>query len=102
MAIADLATDGRWCFVALWVRPRGIDAPTPSTWVLLKQRLEEVCPSALPSLLPAPPPPVHLSKRLMLLQVCSIDRTGLLNGDLNFNYSCSSFLLDLDGLSSLE
>lgn len=75
----DLATDGRWCFVALWVRPRGIDAPTPSTWVLLKQRLEEVCPSALPSLLPAPPPPVHLSKRLMLLQVCSIDRTGLLN-----------------------
>jgi predicted amino acid-binding ACT domain protein len=77
----DLATDGRWCFVALWVRPRWFsgDAPTPSTWALLKQRLEDICPSAVSSLLPRPPPPVHLSERLMLLQVCSIDRTGLLN-----------------------
>lgn len=82
---ADLATDGRWCFVALWVRPRWFsgDAPTPSTWALLKQRLEDICPSAVSSLLPRPPPPVHLSERLMLLQVCSIDRTGLLNGESN-------------------
>lgn len=76
----DLATDSRWCFVALWLRPRASgEMPTPTTWALLKERLEEVCPSAVPSLLPPPPPPVPLSQRLMLLQVCSIDRTGLLN-----------------------
>lgn len=75
----DLATDGRWCFVALWLRPRGGEVLTPSTWALLKERLEDVCPSVVSSLLPPPPPPVHLLERLMLLQVCSIDRMGLLN-----------------------
>lgn len=75
----DLVTDGRWCFVALWLRPRSGEVLTPSTWALLKERLEEVCPSVVSSLLPPPPPPVHLLERLMLLQVCSIDRTGLLN-----------------------
>ncbi|KAG0596194.1 hypothetical protein M758_UG231500 [Ceratodon purpureus] len=73
----DLATDGRWCFVALWVIARASQVPT--RWQLLKQRLEDVCPSAIPSLFPHPTPHVHLSQRVMLLQVCSSDRTGLLN-----------------------
>ena len=86
MGGADLATDGRWCFLALWVIARESQFPTtrasqvPIRWMLLKQRLEDVCPSALPSLLPHPAPEVHLSQRVMLLQVCSSDRTGLLNG----------------------
>lgn len=81
----DLATDGRWCFLALWVIARESQFPTtrasqvPIRWMLLKQRLEDVCPSALPSLLLHPIPEVHLSQRVMLLQVCSSDRTGLLN-----------------------
>lgn len=72
----DLATDGRWCFVALWVIPRKRILPT--RWTLLKQRLEDACPSALPTLLPNCTQ-VSLSQRVLLLQVCSIDRTGLLN-----------------------
>nr|XP_024378090.1 ACT domain-containing protein ACR9-like isoform X3 [Physcomitrium patens] len=73
----DLVTDGRWCFVALWVIPR--KSMLPMRWTLMKQRLEEACPSNLPSLLPLPSPPVSLSQRILLLQVSSIDRTGLLN-----------------------
>ncbi|CAK9249784.1 unnamed protein product [Sphagnum jensenii] len=75
----DFSTDGRWCFVVLWVVPR-VSASTVR-WPLLKQCLEHACPSAVDQfLLPCPPPPVLTSKNVFLLQVCSSDRTGLLHG----------------------
>ncbi|XP_024391113.1 ACT domain-containing protein ACR9 isoform X2 [Physcomitrium patens] len=73
----DMSTDGRWCFVALWVTPRS--RPSTVRWSLLKQRLEDVCPSALASILTPVSPPVPEAKRVLLLQVCSSDRTGLLH-----------------------
>ncbi|KAI4347676.1 hypothetical protein L6164_008466 [Bauhinia variegata] len=36
----DVITDGRWCYIVLWVRGK----PT-TNWNLLKKRLLEVCPS---------------------------------------------------------
>ncbi|CAM6024393.1 unnamed protein product [Sphagnum balticum] len=74
----DLSTDGRWCFVVLWVVPR-VSASTVR-WPLLKQGLEDACPSAVGQFLPSPSPPVLTSKNMFLLQVCSSDRTGLLHG----------------------
>ncbi|KAG0570736.1 hypothetical protein KC19_6G184000 [Ceratodon purpureus] len=73
----DLSTDGRWCFVVLWVIPKS--SLSLVRWSLLKQRLENICPSALASMLPPVAPPVPESKRVLLLQVCSSDRTGLLH-----------------------
>ena len=75
---ADMSIDGRWCFVVLWVIPR-VSASTVR-WSLLKQRLEDICPNALGSMMPPAAPPVPESKRVLLLQVCSSDRTGLLHG----------------------
>jgi hypothetical protein len=90
----DLSTDGRWCFVVLWVVPR-VSASTVR-WPLLKQRLEHACPSAVDQfLLPCPPPPVLTSKNVFLLQVCSSDRTGLLHGNDNLLYTSMFFWLDL-------
>ncbi|CAK9872048.1 unnamed protein product [Sphagnum jensenii] len=71
----DLSTDGRWCFVVLWVLPR---ANQLVQWSLLKTRIEEVCPSIGVQFVPTLIPPV-LSRKVLLLQVWSLDRTGLLN-----------------------
>ncbi|KAH9572703.1 hypothetical protein CY35_02G166000 [Sphagnum magellanicum] len=71
----DLSTDGRWCFVVLWVLPR---ANQLVKWSLLKTRIEEVCPSIAVQFVPTLIPPV-LSRKVLLLQVWSLDRTGLLN-----------------------
>lgn len=80
---ADLSTDGRWCFVVLWVVPR-VSASTVR-WPLLKQGLEDACPSAVGQFLPSPSPPVLTSKNMFLLQVCSSDRTGLLHGTISLS-----------------
>lgn len=73
----DMSIDGRWCFVVLWVKPR--TSPSTLRWSLLKQRLEDVCPSTLASMLPPVSPPVPECERVLLLQACSSDRTGLLH-----------------------
>lgn len=73
----DMSIDGRWCFVVLWVKPR--TSPSTLRWSLLKQRLEDVCPSTLASVLPPVSPPVPECERVLLLQACSSDRTGLLH-----------------------
>lgn len=73
----DMSTDGRWCFVVLWVIPKA--SPLSVRWALLKERMESICPSALASMLPPMAPPVPVSKRVLMLQVCSSDRTGLLH-----------------------
>jgi len=77
-SFTDMSTDGRWCFVVLWVIPKA--SPSTVRWALLKERMESICPSALASMLPPVAPPVPMSKRVLLLQVCSSDRTGLLHG----------------------
>jgi hypothetical protein len=74
--VADFSTDGKWCFVVLWVVPR---VRRPVQWSLLKRRIEEVCPSIETQFAPPLIPPVS-SRKVLLLQVCSSDRTGLLNG----------------------
>ncbi len=74
--VADLSTDGKWCFVVLWVVPR---VRRPVQWSLLKRRIEEVCPSIETQFMSPLIPPVS-SRKVLLLQVCSSDRTGLLNG----------------------
>ncbi|KAL3688508.1 hypothetical protein R1sor_014817 [Riccia sorocarpa] len=73
----DLSTDGRWCFVVLWVVPRSTSIYGEVNWKLLKQRLAAVCPSPHGVLLP--PEPVPDKPQLYILQVSAIDRTGLLN-----------------------
>lgn len=72
-----MSSDGRWCFVTLRVVPKA--RLLKVRWSLLKERLEDICPSAVPSLLPQQDRTVQ-STRMLLLQVCSKDRTGLLNG----------------------
>ncbi|XP_024970562.1 ACT domain-containing protein ACR9-like [Cynara cardunculus var. scolymus] len=73
----DFSTDGRWCYIVLWVVPR------PSLliidWDGLKKRLVACCPSCLPAFylnqLPdsSKPPPIYL------LKVFSLDRKGLIH-----------------------
>ncbi|KAL3701634.1 hypothetical protein R1sor_019656 [Riccia sorocarpa] len=73
----DLSTDGRWCFVVLWVLPRSTSLYGEVNWKLLKERLAAACPSHYGVLLP--PEPVSDEPLLFLLQVSAVDRTGLLN-----------------------
>ncbi|EPS62989.1 hypothetical protein M569_11799 [Genlisea aurea] len=69
----DLSTDGKWCYVVLWVIPRESDV----MWMNLRERLLSVCPSTVPTFyLPKPcpsPSPIYL------LKFCALDREGLLH-----------------------
>ncbi|RLM85348.1 ACT domain-containing protein ACR10 [Panicum miliaceum] len=74
----DMSTDGRWCYIVLWVLPRrGRPGPVP---------LLQLCPVAAPfgfdtadlaaaGLQDAPPP----APRLFLLKLYCFDRMGLLH-----------------------
>ncbi|PON75654.1 ACT domain containing protein [Trema orientale] len=73
----DFSTDGRWCYIVLWV------VPTPNSrqvdWESLKTRLSSYCPScAFPvyfnqqSTIPSPSP-------VYLLKFWYLDRKGLLH-----------------------
>eukprot|EP01018_Ginkgo_biloba_P031220 Gb_38010 [translate_table: standard] len=73
----DLSTDGKWCYLIFWVLPR-TGSPRPIRWAILKKNLLSACP----------PNPAHLfyvinpepkPKKVYLLQLCSLDRAGLLN-----------------------
>jgi hypothetical protein len=83
----DMSTDGRWCYIVLWVLPRR-GRPGPVPWGLLKDRLLQLCPVAAPfgfdtadlaaaGLQDAPPP----APRLFLLKLYCFDRMGLLHGN---------------------
>ncbi|KAK9062977.1 hypothetical protein SSX86_016847 [Deinandra increscens subsp. villosa] len=73
----DFSTDGKWCYVVLWVVPR------PSSqridWESLNKRLLSCCPSFLPAFYldqltcGSKPPPLYL------LTVFSLDRKGLIH-----------------------
>ncbi|XP_042056742.1 ACT domain-containing protein ACR10-like [Salvia splendens] len=72
----DVSTDGKWCYIVLWVVGR-----QNTRWGLLKKRLMEACPSS--SLASGilyyaqlqPPKPPHV----FLLKFCCLDRSGLLH-----------------------
>ncbi|XP_042047309.1 ACT domain-containing protein ACR10-like [Salvia splendens] len=72
----DVSTDGKWCYIVLWVVGR-----QNTRWGLLKKRLMEACPSS--SLASGilyytqlqPPKPPHV----FLLKFCCHDRPGLLH-----------------------
>lgn len=72
----DVSTDGKWCYIVLWVVGKG------TKWDLLKNRLMEACPSFssvseilfyMPDSQPRKPPDVFL------LKLCCHDRRGLLH-----------------------
>ncbi|XP_062157181.1 ACT domain-containing protein ACR10-like [Alnus glutinosa] len=76
---ADFSTDGKWCFIVLWV----VGKPT-TRWVLLKKRLLEVCPSYfLTSGMDYYQSQNQQSRQLpdvfLLKFWCSCDRKGLLH-----------------------
>ncbi|KAG8387815.1 hypothetical protein BUALT_Bualt02G0060400 [Buddleja alternifolia] len=73
----DVSTDGKWCYVVLWVIPH------PSSpvvrWMNLKERLLSICPSSRPSFYLYQSPPCASSSPVYLLKFCSLDRRGLLH-----------------------
>lgn len=72
----DLSTDGKWCYVVLWVVPH---SSSPAIrWANLKERLISMCPSCSLSYYYSPPA-AGKSSPLYLLKFCCLDRRGLLN-----------------------
>ncbi|CAI9092444.1 OLC1v1027673C1 [Oldenlandia corymbosa var. corymbosa] len=73
----DFTTDGKWCYIVLWVVPR--PSSIKIDWDSLKNRLLSACPSCMISFYlnqqtgPSPPPAVYL------LKVFCLDRKGLLH-----------------------
>ncbi|GAB2274333.1 hypothetical protein Dimus_009098 [Dionaea muscipula] len=73
----DLSTDGKWCYVVLWVVPH--DPSSKVQWPNLKERLVYVCPPcSIPYFYNLPTPPKKPSP-LYLLKFCCLDRRGLLH-----------------------
>ncbi|KAF5799950.1 putative [Protein-PII] uridylyltransferase [Helianthus annuus] len=73
----DFSTDGKWCYVVLWVVPR--PSSVRVDWASLNKRLLSCCPSFLPAFYlnqlttGSKPPPLYL------LTVFSLDRKGLIH-----------------------
>jgi hypothetical protein len=96
LCVADMSTDGRWCYIVLWVVARQRRA---MAWDLLKERLVELCPVPAPfgidssflaaaglleDLAPAAP-------QVFLLKLCCYDRVGLLHGT-RFQFATFCFI----------
>lgn len=74
----DVSTDGRWCYIVLWVVPH-INSLF-ARWANLKERLLSVCPTYSTSFyLNESSPRSRKSRPLYLLTFCSLDRKGLLH-----------------------
>ncbi|XP_010253240.1 PREDICTED: ACT domain-containing protein ACR9-like isoform X2 [Nelumbo nucifera] len=72
----DVSTDGKWCYILLWVEPHPVSLTV--RWASLKNRLLSVCPSCSVSFYfnqpsCSSPSPVYL------LKFCCLDRKGLLH-----------------------
>ncbi|KAL9238795.1 hypothetical protein vseg_013172 [Gypsophila vaccaria] len=72
----DVSTDGKWCYIVLWVVPHS--SIRTVLWANLKERLVSFCPSCSLSYYYAPPAP-RKSSPLYLLKFCCLDRRGLLH-----------------------
>ena len=99
-----MSTDGRWCYVVLWVMAR--PGRRPMAWDLLEERLVELCPVAAPfgldslylaaagledDLAPAAP-------QVFLLKFCCYDRMGLLHGIVDFSSPPHAFCFELTNM----
>ncbi|KAJ0046181.1 hypothetical protein Pint_06256 [Pistacia integerrima] len=73
----DFSTDGRWCYIVLWVEPNSSSCRVD--WESLKNRLLSVCPSCLVSYYFTQPSSNSSQPSLYLLKYCSVDRKGLLH-----------------------
>ncbi|KAL4575112.1 hypothetical protein LXL04_021953 [Taraxacum kok-saghyz] len=73
----DFSTDGKWCYVILWVIPRPISLKID--WESLKKRLVACCPSFLPAFYIDQFSCSSKSPPLYLLKVFSLDRKGLIH-----------------------
>lgn len=93
----DFSTDGRWCYIVLWVVPH--HSSLKVDWESLKDRLSSACPPSCffsfylnqVSNVPTPPP-------VYLLKFWCHDQRGSLHGeDHNFLITCSwVFLFSLN------
>ncbi|KAL5734753.1 hypothetical protein ACOSP7_032614 [Xanthoceras sorbifolium] len=76
----DFSTDGRWCYIVLWVVPHMSSYRVD--WESLKNRLLSVCPSCMGSYylsIVKTRPSNSSQPSLYLLKYCCIDRKGLLH-----------------------
>ncbi|XP_071732838.1 ACT domain-containing protein ACR9-like [Rutidosis leptorrhynchoides] len=73
----DFSTDGRWCYVVLWVVARPMSLKVE--WERLKKRLVAVCPSCMPTFYLNQLSTTSKSPPLYLLKVFSLDRKGLIH-----------------------
>ncbi|PWA76178.1 ACT domain-containing protein [Artemisia annua] len=73
----DFSTDGKWCYVVLWVvaRPTSLKVD----WESLKTRLVACCPSCMPAFYLNQISTCSKSPPLYLLKVFSWDRKGLVH-----------------------
>ncbi|KAB1216305.1 Bifunctional uridylyltransferase/uridylyl-removing enzyme [Morella rubra] len=73
----DVSTDGRWCYIVLWVVP--CSSPLILRWSNLKHRLLSVCPSCSWSFYLDQPATCSASSPVYLLKFICVDRKGLLH-----------------------
>ncbi|KAL6654988.1 hypothetical protein ACP70R_005814 [Stipagrostis hirtigluma subsp. patula] len=81
----DMSTDGKWCYIVLWVVPR---RGRRVAWHLLKNRLVELCPVTAPFGFDAAylaaaglqdDASADAGPQVFLLKLCCYDRMGLLH-----------------------
>ncbi|KAI3937928.1 hypothetical protein MKX01_027855 [Papaver californicum] len=73
----DVSTDGKWCYVVLWVIPHSFSSNI--RWTSLKDQLVSVCPSNSASFyLNQQSNQSSSSPLVYLLKFCCLDRKGLL------------------------
>lgn len=88
----DFSTDGKWCYIVLWVVPR--PSSLAIDWQSLKSRIISACPSFMISFYLNQQSTSSRPSPLYLLKMFSLDRKGLLHG----KFECpvhSSFPLSL-------
>ncbi|KAF5446978.1 hypothetical protein F2P56_032570 [Juglans regia] len=73
----DVSTDGRWCYIILWVVPRS--SSLILRWSNIKDRLQSICPSCLVSFYFDQPSTRSMSSVVYLLKFFCLDRNGLLH-----------------------
>uniref|UniRef100_I1M4U8 ACT domain-containing protein ACR n=1 Tax=Glycine max TaxID=3847 RepID=I1M4U8_SOYBN len=95
----DVSTDGVWCYFVLWVIPHSVLLPITCSYLILKERLQEICPPCLASFYiiqqPSRSSPVYLLKELLHTRNRQDETCERLNAVLRD--SCTSCELQLAG-----